>query len=164
LHRRHLSQEQKRELIEKLLKAKPAQSNNVTAKLAKVSDKTVARVRGKLEATSEIPKLDTRAGADGRTRPASQPKHEPLRLHYGPPTKKPRALQRDETIVALAKLLHEKLPETLTDIASLLRDEQDRIAALPDHKRGALARLFLIALDINDHTALAAAHAEVADA
>ena len=45
LHRRHLTLEQKRALVAKLLKANPTKSNVQTAKLAKVDDKTVAAVR-----------------------------------------------------------------------------------------------------------------------
>jgi hypothetical protein len=75
LHRRHLTAEQKRDLIAKLLKMQPERSNNTTAKLAKVDDKTVASVRRELESTSEIPKLGKTVGADGKARPA---KHRPM--------------------------------------------------------------------------------------
>ncbi len=51
-----------------------------------VSDKTVASVRRELEATSEIPRLENRQGADGKTRPVSSlvknPSPEPE--HYEP--------------------------------------------------------------------------------
>ena len=67
-HRRHLTAEQKRELIAKLLKAKPEASNNAVAKQVKADDKTVAKVRRELEATSEIPKLEKTVGADGKAR------------------------------------------------------------------------------------------------
>jgi hypothetical protein len=72
LHRRHLTAEQRRELIAKLLKAKPTASNNTIAKQVKANDKTVAKVRRKLESTSEIPKLTKTVGADGKSR--SKPK------------------------------------------------------------------------------------------
>jgi hypothetical protein len=68
LHRRHLTLEQKRDLIAKLLKAKPEQSNVTVATQAKVDDKTVAKVRRELEATSEIPRLEKTVGADGKER------------------------------------------------------------------------------------------------
>jgi len=79
IQRRHLNltTEQKRELIAKLLKAQPEKSNNAIAKDLKVaSDKTIAAVREELEATSEIPKLEKRVGADGKARkkPAKQRK------------------------------------------------------------------------------------------
>jgi ParB-like chromosome segregation protein Spo0J len=66
IQRRHLTAEQKRELIEKLIKAKPELSDNATAKLAKVSDKTVKRVREKLTAYSDIPNKPERVEASGR--------------------------------------------------------------------------------------------------
>jgi hypothetical protein len=68
--RRHLTAEQKRELIAKLLKARPEQSNRQTAKLVGVDDKTVGKVRTEMEATAEIPQLDKTTGADGKARPA----------------------------------------------------------------------------------------------
>jgi hypothetical protein len=74
LHRRHLSSEQKRELIAKVLKAKPEASNATVAKQVKADDKTVAKVRRKLESTSEIPKLNKTVGADGKSRPKTKQK------------------------------------------------------------------------------------------
>lgn len=71
MHRRHLSQVQKRDVVEKLLKATPERSDRATAKLATVSDKTVASVRKELEETAEIPQLDATVGADGKSRPRS---------------------------------------------------------------------------------------------
>jgi hypothetical protein len=68
LHRRHLTADQRRELIAKVLKAKPEASNATIAKQTKADDKTVARVRRKLESTSEIPKLEKTVGADGKRR------------------------------------------------------------------------------------------------
>ncbi len=73
LHRRHLTQEQKRERIEDLLKATPERSNNATAKLAKVSDKTVTKVRKELEGRSEIPNVSKRTDTKGRAQPARKP-------------------------------------------------------------------------------------------
>jgi hypothetical protein len=66
--RRHLSTKDKRRLIGKLLRATPEQSNNAIAKTIQVDDKTVAAERQRLESTSEIPKLNTTIGRDGRTR------------------------------------------------------------------------------------------------
>ena len=43
MHRRHLTAEQKREMIAKVLKAQPEKSNRTIAKQTKVDDKTVAR-------------------------------------------------------------------------------------------------------------------------
>jgi hypothetical protein len=68
IHRRHLTAEQKRDLIAKVLKAKPEASNRAIAKQVKADDKTVGKVRRELEATAEIPQLDKTTGEDGRAR------------------------------------------------------------------------------------------------
>jgi hypothetical protein len=72
IHRRHLTAEQKRELVAKLLKAKPEASNNAIAKQAKVDDKTVAKVRGEMEARSEIPNVERRTDTKGRKQRAKK--------------------------------------------------------------------------------------------
>ena len=71
LHRRHLTSAQKRDLISKVLKARPEVSNATVAEQTMADDKTVAKVRRKLEATSEIPRLEKTTGRDGRSRPAT---------------------------------------------------------------------------------------------
>jgi hypothetical protein len=70
IHRRHLTAEQKREIVAALLKANPERSNNATAKIAKVDDKTVGAVRAELERRSEIPNVSTRTDSKGRQQPA----------------------------------------------------------------------------------------------
>jgi hypothetical protein len=77
IHRRHLSTEQKRDLIAKLLKATPERSNNATAKIAKVDDKTVGAVRADLERRSEIPNVKTRTDTKGRQQPAKKSSAKP---------------------------------------------------------------------------------------
>ncbi len=68
LHRRHLTAEQKREIVAKMLKARPAKSNRTIAKQAKVDHKTVASVRAEKQATGEIPQLNKTVGVDGKAR------------------------------------------------------------------------------------------------
>jgi ParB-like chromosome segregation protein Spo0J len=68
IHRRHLTAEQRREVIAKLIKAQPQKSNRQIAKAARADDKTVGAVRRKLESTAEIPQLKKRTGADGKAR------------------------------------------------------------------------------------------------
>lgn len=68
VHRRHLTADQRRELITKVLKAKPEASNRQIAKQVKADDKTVGKVRAQLEATAEIPQLKKTVGADGKSR------------------------------------------------------------------------------------------------
>src|SRR5215471_11412447 len=50
-HRRHLTREQKRELIEKLLRAQPDKSDRQIAATVKASPTTVGTVRTELEQT-----------------------------------------------------------------------------------------------------------------
>ena len=68
IQRRHLTGEQKRELIAKVLKAKPEQSNRQIAKQVKSDHKTVGQMRDKMESTGEIPQLEKTTGADGKAR------------------------------------------------------------------------------------------------
>lgn len=73
LHRRHLTREQRRELVEALLKAKPEASNRDIATQAKASPTTVGTVREELEATAQIGQLERTVGKDGKSRPAHRP-------------------------------------------------------------------------------------------
>ena len=66
IRRRHLTAEQKRELIAKLIKSTPEKSDRAIAKTAKVDHKTVGAVRGNLEARGEVPHVATRKDAKGR--------------------------------------------------------------------------------------------------
>jgi hypothetical protein len=70
IHRRHLTVEQRRELVEKLLKADPEQSDRQIAQIAKVSDKTVGATRRQAEARAEIPHVKRRIDSKGRKQPA----------------------------------------------------------------------------------------------
>jgi hypothetical protein len=88
IRRRHLTAEQKSELIAAVLKAKPETSNRQIAKQVKADDKTVGKVRRELEATAELPQLEKTIGADGKARkppgrrrvnPKSAPKPDPAR-------------------------------------------------------------------------------------
>ncbi|MDI3562438.1 hypothetical protein [Bradyrhizobium sp. Arg816] len=66
--RRHLSTEQKQELIAKLLILAPDKSNRQIAAIVKVDHKTVASVRAKEQSSGEIPQLRETIGRDGRRR------------------------------------------------------------------------------------------------
>jgi hypothetical protein len=72
IHRRHLSPEQRREIIATLLKDNPGQSNRQVAAQTNTSKGTVQDVREELEATGQIGQLETTTGADGKTRPANR--------------------------------------------------------------------------------------------
>jgi hypothetical protein len=70
IHRRHLTAEQKRELIAKLIKATPEKSDRQIAETVKASPTTVGTVRANMEAKGEVSKLDTRTDAKGVKQPA----------------------------------------------------------------------------------------------
>jgi hypothetical protein len=97
IRRRHLSSEQKRELLAKLIKAEPEKSNLQIAKTTGVSDKTVASVRETLERRSEIPNVEKRKDAQGRTQPARRVarKKKAAKAKRQPPVKAPKPLDLD---------------------------------------------------------------------
>jgi hypothetical protein len=102
VHRRHLTREQKSELIDRVLKVKPNQSNRMIARQVDSTDKTVAKRRHKLESTAEIPQLKKTVGADGKER--KQPKQKPTAAAVTKPVK-----AEPEEDVSLAAQLHSHL-------------------------------------------------------
>jgi DNA-binding CsgD family transcriptional regulator len=70
VHRRHLTREQRRLLIESELKRDPSQSNRAIAEEAGVSHHTVASARAHLEDTGQIAQSDIRIGKNGVEKPA----------------------------------------------------------------------------------------------
>jgi ParB-like chromosome segregation protein Spo0J len=68
IHRRHLSPDQRRDIIAAMLKANPGKSNRQIAETAKVSHHTVGDVRTELESTGQVAQLETTTGADGKAR------------------------------------------------------------------------------------------------
>jgi ParB-like chromosome segregation protein Spo0J len=74
--RRHLTAEQKRELVAKLLKAKPEKSNRQIATVTRADHKTVGSIRSDMEGRGEIPHVETRTDTKGRKQPAAKSKRE----------------------------------------------------------------------------------------
>jgi hypothetical protein len=70
LYRRHLTSEQKRELIARVLKARPEPSDRRIATVTGRSKTTVAAQRKKLESGGQIDHLEKRTGADGKEQAA----------------------------------------------------------------------------------------------
>jgi ParB/Sulfiredoxin domain len=70
IRRRHLTTEQKRELIGKLLKTTPDKSDREIGKLTGTSKNTVAAIRGKMEARGQIDHVARRTDTKGRQQPA----------------------------------------------------------------------------------------------
>jgi protein gp37 len=85
VHRRHLTTDQKRDVIAALLKATPGRSDRAIGNIAKVDNKTVASVRTDLERREEIPYVSTRADTKGRQQPASKPRPDPAAQRAQPP-------------------------------------------------------------------------------
>jgi hypothetical protein len=70
IRRRHLTAEQKRDLLVKLIKATPEKSDRQIARAVKASPTTVGTLRTEMEARGEVSKLDTRIDAKGIKQPA----------------------------------------------------------------------------------------------
>ena len=74
IRRRHLTSEQKRELIAKLLKLDAGKSDRQIANTVGVHNETVAAVRKKLVANGDVTESVTRTDSKGRHQPASKTK------------------------------------------------------------------------------------------
>jgi hypothetical protein len=59
IHRRHLTAEQRIELVEKVIKSNPQMSSRRAAKIAGVSPTTAAKAREKLEKAGDVSTVDT---------------------------------------------------------------------------------------------------------
>jgi hypothetical protein len=117
--RRHLTTEQKRDLIAKLLKASPEKSNRAIGEMVKADKNKVKAVRNKLEATGEIAPVEKTVGKDGKARPATKKsirKPEPVDAAPVTSPKKRSMAQaiREHTVGAdmyvAAKTLWHKMP------------------------------------------------------
>jgi ParB-like chromosome segregation protein Spo0J len=77
IHLRHLTAEQRRELIAKLIAAQPEKSDRAIAKQIKSSHPTVAKARREAEATGKALPVEKRVGADGKARKQPERKAKP---------------------------------------------------------------------------------------
>jgi hypothetical protein len=73
IHRRHLTAEQKRELIARLIKAQPEKSNRQVAKQVEASHPHVAKVRAEMEKAGDVETVTTSVDTKGRKQPAKKP-------------------------------------------------------------------------------------------
>jgi hypothetical protein len=144
VRRRHLTPEQKREIIAALLKDNPERSDRATAKVANVSDKTVASVRRNMEERSEIPNVSTRTDTAGRQQPAAKPPRSPSK------EAKIRGLREQSTGQKSASRAASAVPDLaeLHSVLLMLQGDQGRIANLSIEKRVALARTCLDWLNV----------------
>jgi ParB-like chromosome segregation protein Spo0J len=95
IQRRHLTVDQKRDLIEKLLKATPENSNRQIAETVKASHHTVESVRTKMESTGQIAQLPKTFGKDGKERPTKSASKA-----RSPATRKRRTEPPKDTVAA----------------------------------------------------------------
>ena len=136
IHRRHLTAEKKREIIATLLKADPTKSDRAVAKTVKADDKTVAKVRRKLEGRSDIPNVKTRTDTKGRKQPAKKAaKVEPeVERKY----KAVAAIDEKREVMAveierLASRLIDCARDTARELHKLLRDlDRDGVILLAE--------------------------------
>jgi ParB-like chromosome segregation protein Spo0J len=91
IHRRHLTPEQKRDLIAKLLRTDPGKSDRQIAETVRASPTFVGKVRAEGEATGDVSTVDTRTDKRGRKQPARKGwSRERYRRH--------RAKKRDDAV------------------------------------------------------------------
>ena len=117
LHRRHLTAEQRRELIVRLIEAMPEKSNRQIAKLVNASPTTVGTKRAEMEATGDVSKLDTRTDSKGRKQPARKTTTKP------PPVSEEVLQQRAAAAERIRALMGGK---TRDDIGPASNDEITR--------------------------------------
>jgi ParB-like chromosome segregation protein Spo0J len=83
IHRRHLTPEQKQDLLIELVKASPEKSDRTLAKEGGTTHPTIAKARKQAEATGKALPVEKRTGADGKVR--KQPiAHKPAPLQSDP--------------------------------------------------------------------------------
>jgi hypothetical protein len=133
IYRRHLTGEQKQQLIGKLLKATPEKSNRQIAELTKADHKTVGAVRTKMESTGEIPQLESTVGKDGKARKQPVRAPEPKVIGLGddlpPITLLPPEEERDRE--AEAATIQPAEPAPPADLDHLWKTLESALMALP---------------------------------
>jgi len=112
IRRRHLTADQKRDVIEKLLKATPEKSNRRIAETVKASHNTVQAVRSEMEGRGQIDHVSTRADTKGRKQPASKSKPP----KPAEPCKTPALMKGQED-----RVIDEQFPETRRAIERLVQ-------------------------------------------
>lgn len=154
LHRRHLTSEQKREIIARLVKEDPGRSDRATAKIAHVDHTTVASVRAKVEANGGIHHKPERTEASGRKARGRKPGTR--RLSASPPRPsepKPAgptpAQRRDMDVTQFCRWFEAKPKATLADFGRLIGGFAGPLATVPQSERVAAARAILRALNLS---------------
>jgi hypothetical protein len=94
VHRRHLTAEQKRDLIANLIKAAPEKSDRAIAEMAKASPTSVGKVRRATVHHGQL--LDKRVGKDGKAR--KQPAKKQPKVAEAPAEKQVEAINEIERL------------------------------------------------------------------
>src|SRR5262245_13256590 len=125
IKRRHLTAEQKRDLIAKVLKARPEQSDQQIAEQVKADHKTVGKVRKEMESTGDVPQLEKTVGKDGKAR--KQPaKRKPAvqEVFDSPQEAHEPVVQNWELLVCVLHDLAIQFQKTSTAIRKALADKE----------------------------------------
>ena len=130
IHRRHLTAEEKDDLIRKLLKAKPETSNLQIAKQVKRDDKTVAKIRREMEGRSEIPNVEARTDTKGRKQPANKVVELRIANEHRPPTQLPpqelqKAIEQANALVDPSNIIDHCVAGVKSRVEIALRDLTD---------------------------------------
>jgi hypothetical protein len=139
IHRRHLSRDQKRDLIAKLLKLKPEKSNREIAATAKVDDKTVAKVRKGMESRSEIPHVEKRTDTKGRKQPAKKAS-KPTKTESPADARTRQQRERDAELERLRAQDLAAVQERIQQQAKLKPDDDEDVPQ-PGHSIPPLTRM-----------------------
>jgi hypothetical protein len=119
IHRRHLTAEQKRDIIAKLIKAGPEKSDRRIAKTIKASPTTVGTMRATMETKGDVSKLDTRIDTQGRKQPAKR-------------ARKPAKKTKSKPKATLDKLFDELFFEAAPIKAAPSEPEREAVRARQD--------------------------------
>ena len=146
VHRRHLTVEQKLDLVAKLLVESPERSDRAIAKLAQLHHKTVGRIRAELEARGTGRHVEPRVDSKGRFYPA----HKERKAAASTVSLiEPDDVEPESWVLACADgLRHGDINHKINALLRILGAEKKRIAGLPIVSRSALARRFHDIVDV----------------
>jgi hypothetical protein len=136
IHRRHLTTEQKRDLIAALLKAQPEKSDRQIAKIAHVSHPHVGKVRTELEKSGDVETVTTRTDTKGRQQPAKKPANK-----SAPHVIEPNTVERRDDIGPSSGGEIERLRARVDELEAEKRRLEIRVIGLESENAELRARL-----------------------
>jgi hypothetical protein len=126
MHRRHLTVEQKRDVIAALLKANPTKSDRTIAKQAMTHHHAVAKVRLEEEGRGNISHVEKRTDSKGRKQPAKRQKAAKVAdERKSEPPSEPGLHTESEIIAGIERLASRLIgadPESARELYNLLGD------------------------------------------